>query len=323
MEVASATIMTAQHSNNTMTELLREAIVAAEASDNRRALSLLGALVKRDPQNDEAWLWLARIMPEPDRRRYCLERVLSINPAHVEARRMLDTLTPVSAPVAPVAPVAASPVAEAPALTAAPVATPQPPAEEDAIPRTERGSSPLNARIAAAETRRASQPRIIRETDPQVKLAAAPDLAEVSKPAPPKRKQSSEPFIMLRPVALSDVPPAPAPVPAQPAAEKPRHKSNPQLEASAAQLLAAISGEAQPAERHVSDSLRNRLLQAPAPDEALSGIPARPARISSTITIPQQGGMRRTHNLGALLLIGMLGFVLFAAFFALAAIPSA
>jgi lipoprotein-anchoring transpeptidase ErfK/SrfK len=71
---------------------------------------MLAQLVTREPANERAWLSLASLVSEPGERRYCLGRVLRINPRNGQALRLLRQLdAALSAPQAPPAAVAASP----------------------------------------------------------------------------------------------------------------------------------------------------------------------------------------------------------------------
>lgn len=83
-----------------MTTQLQEAIRAIKAGDVDRGRRLLLQIVKVDPENERAWLWLASSV-EGERRAHCLERVLAINPANAPARRELEKLRTRQAPPQP------------------------------------------------------------------------------------------------------------------------------------------------------------------------------------------------------------------------------
>lgn len=72
-----------------MRDELVQAIAAIQDGQVERALGLLAHVIKDEPKNDEAWLWLAAISPTETERRECLEFVLQINPDNQEARRGL------------------------------------------------------------------------------------------------------------------------------------------------------------------------------------------------------------------------------------------
>ncbi len=79
---------------------LQRAIAAVEAGRNTEAQALLAGLVKIEPDNEQAWLWLAAALESPERQRYCLERALKLNPTNPITREALAALG-VSPPPAP------------------------------------------------------------------------------------------------------------------------------------------------------------------------------------------------------------------------------
>lgn len=70
-------------------ELLYRGKIAANNHDNGLARQLLSQVVQRDPRNEQGWLWLSGVVDEPERIRYCLKRVLAINPENVHAATAL------------------------------------------------------------------------------------------------------------------------------------------------------------------------------------------------------------------------------------------
>jgi len=68
---------------------LDEGVAAIQQRDFKKASYLLAQAVKREPENVMAWLWLAKSLPDPERRRRCIERALVVDPQHGAARRML------------------------------------------------------------------------------------------------------------------------------------------------------------------------------------------------------------------------------------------
>lgn len=82
----------------TVDELLRQGKQAANNHDNALARRLLSQVVRRDPTNEQGWLWLSGVVEEPERIRYCLERVLAINPANVHAASALEDFAALTAP---------------------------------------------------------------------------------------------------------------------------------------------------------------------------------------------------------------------------------
>ncbi len=81
--------------------LIDEGIAAIRADDQMRARQLLSQAVQLDPQNERGWLWLSGALPDAAQRRYCLERVLAINPQNEVAKRGLASLASAASPPAP------------------------------------------------------------------------------------------------------------------------------------------------------------------------------------------------------------------------------
>ncbi len=73
-------------------EKLTAAIAAIKAGNKAAGLRLLSELVKQEPTNEAAWLWLAVCVVNVEQKRYCLVRVLSINPENAAARKALIQL---------------------------------------------------------------------------------------------------------------------------------------------------------------------------------------------------------------------------------------
>ncbi|NCC30620.1 MAG: tetratricopeptide repeat protein [Chloroflexia bacterium] len=73
-------------------ELLAQAILAAHNGQIDEAKTRFLTLLETDEQNEQAWLWLAKLVDHPEERRICLENVLLINPANVYAQRNLAAL---------------------------------------------------------------------------------------------------------------------------------------------------------------------------------------------------------------------------------------
>lgn len=106
-----------------MTEAkLQQAITSIKAGDRQTGQQLLTEVLKADPGNETAWLWMSALVTG-EKRRLCLEKVLSINPNHAQARAQLAKLSP-SVPVGAPVPV---PVAEVPKQSATSVDSPAPP----------------------------------------------------------------------------------------------------------------------------------------------------------------------------------------------------
>jgi hypothetical protein len=103
--------------------LLEQAIAALEAGQAAEGQRLLAQVLRQEPNNEMAWLWMAEALAEPERKRYCIQRALASNPDSVEAHQLLAEL---DKPPAPIAPPASEPPAvafsPAPAAPEAPLA---------------------------------------------------------------------------------------------------------------------------------------------------------------------------------------------------------
>ncbi len=78
-------------------EKLQEAITLIRSGDRQIAQKLLTEILNAEPRNETAWLWMSALM-SGEKRRFCLEKVLSINPNHVQARAQLARLTSATPP---------------------------------------------------------------------------------------------------------------------------------------------------------------------------------------------------------------------------------
>lgn len=74
-----------------MDEQLRMAIQAIRSGKKELGRSLLLQILKQNPENEKAWLWLSSVT-EGEHQQYCLERVLTINPQNEAARQQLEKL---------------------------------------------------------------------------------------------------------------------------------------------------------------------------------------------------------------------------------------
>ena len=72
--------------------LVAEGIEAARTRRQLRAEALFNDALTLDPENEEAWLWLARVTVKVDGRRAYLQQVLRLNPANEEARQALHAI---------------------------------------------------------------------------------------------------------------------------------------------------------------------------------------------------------------------------------------
>ncbi len=74
-------------------ELLRKGIALAKTGRNATARDVLGRVVKDNPRSVSGWLWLAGVVETQIQRRYCLEKVLQLDPQNKAARQALTQAT--------------------------------------------------------------------------------------------------------------------------------------------------------------------------------------------------------------------------------------
>lgn len=77
---------------------LQQAIAAVKAGDKRTGQRLLAEVLKAEPRNETAWLWLATLLDDPEKKKHCLHKVLQIDPDNPAARKGLAQLEPPAAP---------------------------------------------------------------------------------------------------------------------------------------------------------------------------------------------------------------------------------
>ena len=73
-------------------DLLRQAIQAARSGREMTARNLFQDVVRIDPNNELAWMWLSGLLDPLEDRIAACERVLSINPGNQKIRAYLDQL---------------------------------------------------------------------------------------------------------------------------------------------------------------------------------------------------------------------------------------
>src|SRR5512143_250947 len=69
-----------------MQPLVQSAIDAAKRGENNKALELLKQALAANPNDIDAWLVVAAVVEQPERKRQCLNRVLSLDPTNRIAR---------------------------------------------------------------------------------------------------------------------------------------------------------------------------------------------------------------------------------------------
>lgn len=76
-------------------ELLNRCIDLIRSGEREEAARILARIVQEDPQNDAAWAWLSVCFDEKERKLYCLDRAITINPQNLIALDGLAKITPV------------------------------------------------------------------------------------------------------------------------------------------------------------------------------------------------------------------------------------
>lgn len=79
-------------------DILNRAVEMIRRGERSEASRLLAGVVARQPENETAWLWFSVCQDQLERRKYCLNRALAINPDNPEARLALERLEKPSAP---------------------------------------------------------------------------------------------------------------------------------------------------------------------------------------------------------------------------------
>lgn len=82
-----------------MPTMLEQAVAHIRMGEIDKARSLLIDVLKQNPRDEDAWLWMSRCVTETEQKRYCFEKVLKLNPQNQQAIRSLSRLDkPVSPP---------------------------------------------------------------------------------------------------------------------------------------------------------------------------------------------------------------------------------
>lgn len=80
--------------NHDINTLVAQGITAYNAGDRDRARSLLTQALQANATHEAEWLWMSAVVNDPAERKYCLERVLEVNPQHEAAQRGLAKFPP-------------------------------------------------------------------------------------------------------------------------------------------------------------------------------------------------------------------------------------
>jgi hypothetical protein len=71
---------------------LEQAIGFIKSGDKGNARQLLIEVIRSDPNNEMAWLWMSAVVEDAQQKRECLEKVLNINPDNAQAQVGLSKL---------------------------------------------------------------------------------------------------------------------------------------------------------------------------------------------------------------------------------------
>ena len=75
-----------------MKDNLKQAVKLIDAGDAAGGRRLLIELLKTEPENDAAWVWLATVVETNDLRQECLHEALKCNPRNKAARKALEKM---------------------------------------------------------------------------------------------------------------------------------------------------------------------------------------------------------------------------------------
>jgi tetratricopeptide (TPR) repeat protein len=89
-----------------MSELTKDGIREFQSGDREKAARILARALQINPRDADAWYWLSACVDDLEKKRYCLQRVLLIDPEYLKARWRLDRLDKGDAPIAAARPAA-------------------------------------------------------------------------------------------------------------------------------------------------------------------------------------------------------------------------
>jgi predicted Zn-dependent protease len=90
-------IFTLKEDGNIMATRFEQAVAYIRAGETEKGRQLLIEVLKQSPQDENAWLWMSRCVTDPERKRYCFDRVLKINSQNqhaIEGLRRLNRAGP-------------------------------------------------------------------------------------------------------------------------------------------------------------------------------------------------------------------------------------
>lgn len=81
-----------QSATQAVFQLVEQGVTAYKSGDMALAFRVLTQALQLDPNHEIAWLWLSGVVTSDAERRYCLERVVALNPQNSAAQRGLTRL---------------------------------------------------------------------------------------------------------------------------------------------------------------------------------------------------------------------------------------
>lgn len=75
-----------------MSDKLQQAIDAIGSGHKSTAHKLLTEVLKSEPQNEAAWLWMSKVVTTVEQRKKCLQQALKLNPRNKKAQHELSRL---------------------------------------------------------------------------------------------------------------------------------------------------------------------------------------------------------------------------------------
>ena len=73
-------------------DVLKQAMSLIIAGNKKSASELLAGVVRTDPKNEMAWLYLSYCVAVNDQKEYCLKKTLEINPNNQQAKQALSEM---------------------------------------------------------------------------------------------------------------------------------------------------------------------------------------------------------------------------------------
>ncbi len=81
-------------------DAVKQAIAIIKSGDKASGQKILAGVVSSDSKNEAAWMWLSVCVEQVSQKKFCLNRVLAINPNNQQARQALSELDkPIELPV--------------------------------------------------------------------------------------------------------------------------------------------------------------------------------------------------------------------------------